>query len=799
MSFPEDKQYSLEDIIAEFKSDSGSELREKRETKASLAAELALLQESILPAEAPAPAPESAAEEEREPDRLAAEEIPVCPAEEPLVPSDVLHTKNMRVETLRGETSDLPEGSETKKGEGPFDNGAEEILFPTLFDEIKAAGKKKPLTFPGLEGKPSPRTVSDDTKRRNLGSAPWRTEPEKPVAPSVEPDGKCNKRQEADAEKKPRLRTVDFSGTERHEPMSVMPDQEAFDPEEPVRRRKERPFIPYDLVNRPAEDAGQTAARLSKRIGSMALRLLILVPVCGAAVWLTGAAGRGFPMPAGFAFSDYPLYYRIVLAALLLLSMALSWEVTLSGLWRLVRLRPTMDTIVAAGNLVSLAYCVAPILLPRLDCGIPAACVCVVTNLFALLAKRQRMEALRRNYKSVAMAASPIGVKLYADGKVQNMAVKTQSGVDLELAELAEYDDTERFSCYYAPIVLIFALALAVSASIAKDVPERLLWSLSYILPAAAPMCLLLSSSAGEKSLGKKLYTSGSSLINAGLTNRLAKARALALRDADLYPAGAVTITGMKIAEDQETEIVVGCAASLLQEVGGGLSKAFLEFARQQYIVPNKARELRFFETRGISASVSGRYVQLGTAGYLMRSGIDVTEGLKLKNSIFIAIDSHFAGIFSMRYEAQPTVYAAFGLLRHGRIRPVLALRDTAQTQSGVESRFELKRETTILPDLEERLSYSAASFGREEDTLALLLRDGLMPMAEVLLAAKKMRRSARWGIGMGLICALSGMAILAFLTGKGAAVAADPLNTLLYLLLWSIPVKMIRGVITRL
>jgi hypothetical protein len=299
--------------------------------------------------------------------------------------------------------------------------------------------------------------------------------------------------------------------------------------------------------------------------------------------------------------------------------------------------------------------------------------------------------------------------------------------------------------------------------------------------------------------LGKKLYTSGSMLVNAQSAGQLAKSRWAVLKDADLYPAGSVKITGMKIAENQEPEVVVGCAASLLQEVGGGLAKAFVEFARQMYIVPNKARELRFFDTRGIAATVSGRYVQLGTASYLMRMGIRVTEGLKLKNSIFVAIDSQFAGIFSMHYDVQTPVYAAFGLLKQAKVRPVLALRDTNQTQSVVETRFELRRDATHQPDLEERLKYSASSFGKDEETLALLSRDGLMPFAEVLCAAKKWRASAILGCTIGTVCALCGMLILAYLTGQGAAIAADPLNVVVFLLLWSLPVKLIRGIITRL
>ena len=46
-------------------------------------------------------------------------------------------------------------------------------------------------------------------------------------------------------------------------------------------------------------------------------------------------------------------------------------------------------------------------------------------------------------------------------------------------------------------------------------------------------------------------------LVNAQSAGRLARSRAAVLRDADLYPAGSVKITGMKIAENQDPELVV--------------------------------------------------------------------------------------------------------------------------------------------------------------------------------------------------------------------------------------------------
>ncbi len=807
MSDPHEEQYELEDILAEF-SQEGPDKPEKAPAQPEPPAEPA----------APGPTGDPVREELREMEIISAIRHEVGADEPEDDALKMLRTAQEKNQKARQEPKRKPlvfPGAKKRENPAAPEEAPKTTPKPAEDPEkpekIEKAGRHEDVPAPVPPQKPAPaeepipsprqaglkKTPPRPVKPMGEKGAPWRTTPQpgEKRAPAEEPD----KSRKAP----PRLRTVDLEGSQNQTRLRFAEDEPAppapdLPEEEEERPRRPKKRIPYDRINVPCDDAAQMATRLGKRLGGMAARLLLLLPVIVLSAYMAAAERRGLPMPFGCTREAFPLYYDGGFALLALLTLILPHEVTGAGLWRLGKGRPTLDTLVTLGSLVTLAGCVTGMLLPEWRQGTPFVCVNALTAFFALLSKRQRVESLRRNYKAITMGGSPVGVKLYSDGKIQNMAVKTQSGVDVELPALAEPDLTEKYAGVYAPLALVLSAALTAAVCAAGDITQSL-WCLSAVLSVSAPVCLLLSSSAGGKRLGKKLYTSGSMLVNARCGNLLAKCRRVALRDADLYPAGAVKITGMKIAENQEPEIVVGCAASLLQEVGGGLSRAFTEFARQQYIVPNKARELRFFDTRGICATVSGKYVQLGTASYLMRMGVQVTEGLRLKNSIFVAIDSQFAGIFSMRYEAQPPVYAAFGLLRQSHVRPVLALRDTTQTQSQVESRFDLRRDSTFMPELEERLDYSAPSFGREEETLAVLSRDGLMPMAEVLAAARKGKRSAVWGIVLGTICALGGMLILAFLTGKGAFDAADPINVLVYLLLWALPAKLIRGIVNRL
>lgn len=785
-----EERYSLEDILAEFKEPAGTKKPKQTEADVPPAAKPAQKKQDAPLSEAEMRAQEAAFEAKMR-ERQKQQKKPVT--ENDGVDDTILAT----ISQIKKENDAIP------VTERKIDPGQITMKFPAVKEMAKKAeegpkmpeeAKAEPLNFTAFTKRevPPPRKAppkpTEEDKQRNRTSAPWRTAAEV---------SKTKPAQQETEKAPPRLRTIDL--TTGQAKLEFTPDLEAFDPEEPEKPRKPKKRLSYDRVNRPVDDTAQMATKLGRRLGGMAARLLLFFPVMITALYVTLTITRGMPMPAGFTYEAYPQYYMGIFALCQLLTLLLCTESTVSGLWRLFHGKPTLDTLLTLSGLVSLGYCGVAAFLPEWRMGCPYVCVTAVTGFFALLSKRQRYEALRRNYKAMTMGTAPSGVKLYTDGKAQDLAVKTQSGVDVPLKKLSYPDFTETYSGFYSPVVIVLAVALAMSAGVVKGDSRCFLWSLSAILSVTAPMCLLLSSSASGKRLGKKLYTSGSMLVNAQSAGRLAKSHAAVLRDSDLYPAGSVKITGMKIAENQEPEVVVGCAAALLQEVGGGLSKAFLEFARQMYIVPNKAKELRFFDTRGIAATVSGRYVQLGTASYLMRMGIRVTEGLKLKDSIFIAIDSQFSGIFSIHYTVQTPVYASFGLFKHSRVRPVLALRDTNQTQNAVEARFELKRDTTYQPDLEERLRYSASSFGKEEETLALLSRDGLMPFAEVLAAAKKWRKAARQGCVMGTLCALFGMLILAFLTGEGAVAAADPINVLLYLLLWSLPAKLLRGIVTRL
>jgi hypothetical protein len=281
---------------------------------------------------------------------------------------------------------------------------------------------------------------------------------------------------------------------------------------------------------------------------------------------------------------------------------------------------------------------------------------------------------------------------------------------------------------------------------------------------------------------------SGSALISFPRAKALAKCAGAALRDEDVFPVGAVEISGMKVAATHTLETVLGTAAALVQEIGGGVARAFTEFARQQYVPVPQAEHPRFFESGGIAGQVGGRDALLGTASFLMRMGVRVTEGVRLQSALFLAVGGAFAGIFSIKYTAQNPVHAAFRTLRSARITPVLAVRDVNITQAAVEGRFDLRAGLTDFPDLAARMRLSEGGFGGEGETLALMSRDGMLPFAETVASARRARRAVRFGQTLGLVALLLGLMIMYFLAYRGEVAAGAPHSVLLYQLLWLVP-----------
>ena len=132
------------------------------------------------------------------------------------------------------------------------------------------------------------------------------------------------------------------------------------------------------------------------------------------------------------------------------------------------------------------------------------------------------------------------------------------------------------------------------------------------------------------------------------------------------------------------------------------------------------------------------------------------------------------------------------------KVEPVLATRDFNLIPAMLQQRFKLAADKMAFPPVERRRELSDPEQVHDGVLTALLCREGLLPFAESVTAAKRLRWAARLGAILCCACSLIGMLLAAYLTSLGAYTSLSPLNLLIYMLTWLLPVWFLSGWVHR-
>ena len=177
---------------------------------------------------------------------------------------------------------------------------------------------------------------------------------------------------------------------------------------------------------------------------------------------------------------------------------------------------------------------------------------------------------------------------------------------------------------------------------------------------------------------------------------------------------------------------------------------------------------------------------------------IRLPQGLNVKNAVFCAIDGKLAGIFALSYVLPDAVFPALEALMLEKVEPVLATRDFNLIPAMLQQRFKLAADKMAFPPVERRRELSDPAQAHDGILTALLCREGLLPFAEAITAARRLRWAARLGAVLCCAGSLLGMLLCAYLTSVGAYTSLSPLSLLFYMLTWLLPVWFLSGWVHR-
>ena len=236
-------------------------------------------------------------------------------------------------------------------------------------------------------------------------------------------------------------------------------------------------------------------------------------------------------------------------------------------------------------------------------------------------------------------------------------------------------------------------------------------------------------------------------------------------------------------------------AASMAEAAQSPLTPLF----RQQLLAEGgfmtKVNDLHFLEEGGVIATIHGETVAMGSAYFMRSQKISLPHDLKLQTGVFLAVDGVLCAIFVIKYRPSRNAEWALRALKRNRIRPVLAVRSSNVTPGLIKRKFGVDCRC-VYPTVSARLAFSDLAHQKGEKPYAALYRQGMLPLVETVIGARRLCAAVRRGTVLSIIAAALGLFLSYYLTSAGSFTALEPVYMLAFLLVWLLPTLLLSGLV---
>jgi len=540
-------------------------------------------------------------------------------------------------------------------------------------------------------------------------------------------------------------------------------DSERYDTEDPEAFEYEGDYD-YEDLSLDGLSSLQAAGKYGRGISGYQLRGVGAIVLALFMLLFTGLGDSGSDL---FWIMSTFRGLTATLLVLQLLAMLLTAEVITTGLLDIFRRRPGVETLVTVAALASIADAIRILQAGGAERNLPYAAVVAAALGMALLGIKSVRNAMKITLRAAATGSNPYVVtSKLEEGKERFILFKSRGEVEGFVRKTEQIDFSEYIYAMAAPLLLVMSAVFALLAAIGG---AGELWDM---LPYFAAMTVVSASFTGLLAYGvpyamlaRKLAKVGAALAGWGGATEVAKAGGVVITDQDVFPRGTMSLGGVKILSDEGAEYrrVIAAAGSLIIASGSGLSDTFADILHKEKIGLLPVESLTSYEGGGIGATVGTEEVIVGSAGLMNLLGIRLPQDLNLKNAVFVAVGGELAGIFAINYAPQNSVMHALVILLRTKIKPLFAIRDFNITPMMLQNKFNISTEKINFLTYEERYALSDLKPDERAKPFAVLHREGLRPLVDVIVGGKRLRRavicntifSVAWSV-IGLIMLLS-------------------------------------------
>lgn len=478
------------------------------------------------------------------------------------------------------------------------------------------------------------------------------------------------------------------------------------------------------------------------------------------------------------AYTADPMIRALPLLAVEAIVCAIGWRIFAGALRSLKQGKVTSGFLTMLLCLVTLLDTALYAFLPaRAALSLPLPVLGAMSVYCALLGESLRLHGMYDTFRIAAIGNAPYIVTVTAGGAAKRV------GLPGGFSNSARANDPySRWQSVLLPVFLAAAVVFGVLSTLETKQNALLAWNLSVMLASANLLAFPMVCALPLKRIAAWLAKSGSAVAGFSGADAIRRSNCVILTDGDLFPPGTVTLGGLKVF-GEESGKVISYAATMAHASESGLSRLFDNLLARDGGFREQVEDVDFYEEGGVGGRIHGETVLFGTAGFMRKRGVNLPRNLGLKTGVFLSVDGTLIAVFAVKYMPAENVDWALHALHHSRITPVLAVRDGNITPALLKRKFGTDARA-VYPKLSTRLALSERGGGRP---YALLMREGLMPYAEVVLGSKRLCASARRCTVLAFLAATASTLLAFYLTFVGAYSVLTPFSLLIYVLLWSL------------
>lgn len=534
----------------------------------------------------------------------------------------------------------------------------------------------------------------------------------------------------------------------------------------------------------PELDADNASKYYAGNVKSLRLRLRFSVLLSVILIWIS----LGLPVAGLLKTSASAAALLCLILELAVVMLGL--DIFTAGIMSLIRMKPSMWSLVSVSCFAAALDAAVTAALGGSVAGFPFCGIAAVSMTFAMAGSLQTCRGLRLSLRALALSRAPYTVTSES-GVADDGATLLKSRRDTAgyLRRCEEPDCAENA---YGPIALFLLAAVLVLAAAATALSGE--WNYFFRILAAitapcAPFAAFLAFPLPYALISRRIFMSGSAIAGWAGLREIGGARHLIITDSDIFPAGTLSIESVRILEGTWPEKVISCAGSVICASGSGLAPVFTELMRRNNCSIQRVEEFCCHEGGGLTAQINGEEILCGNPGFMHLMGVRLPQKLAAKSSVFVSINGILSGIFTVKYIPVTSVQESLANLLHTRREPIFAIRDFNITPLMIRQKFRMSTDGFDFPTFAKRYEISSAEPSAESRVSAIISREGLAPLVEVSDLGRKLYITVRLSVILSLLCTFVGILLMFSLCLSGSFDSATAGNLLTYMFLWLVPV----------